>query len=135
MAIAYISKPLSAALGDFMKLESACGILLLTAAASAMLMDNSPLAGLYNALLSTTAAVQVGAIAINKPLLLWINDGLMAIYFFLIGLEIKREIMEGELSSFSQVVLPGIGALGGSTEIGGACGPGRRINCFLHTDA
>jgi NhaA family Na+:H+ antiporter len=57
--------------------------------------------------------MQVGALSINKPLLLWINDGLMAIFFFLIGLEIKREIMEGELSSFSQVILPSMGALGG----------------------
>jgi NhaA family Na+:H+ antiporter len=71
------------------------------------------LSGLYGALLDTTVAVQVGALAISKPLLLWVNDGLMAVFFFLIGLEIKREIMEGELSSFSQVVLPGIGALGG----------------------
>jgi NhaA family Na+:H+ antiporter len=78
-----------------------------------MLVANSPLSSLYGALLDTTVAVQVGALAINKPLLLWVNDGLMAVFFFLIGLEIKREIMEGELSSFSQVVLPGMGAIGG----------------------
>jgi NhaA family Na+:H+ antiporter len=64
-------------------------------------------------LLNTPVAIQVGALVIAKPLLLWVNDGLMAIFFFLIGLEIKREIMEGELSSFKQVVLPGMGALGG----------------------
>jgi NhaA family Na+:H+ antiporter len=96
-----------------MRLESAGGILLLFSAILAMLVANSPLSGLYGALLDTTVAVQVGALAISKPLLLWVNDGLMAVFFFLIGLEIKREIMEGELSSFSQVVLPGIGALGG----------------------
>ena len=79
----------------------------------AMLVANSPAVSLYGALLDTTVAVQVGALAINKPLLLWVNDGLMAVFFFLIGLEIKREIMEGELSSFSQVVLPGMGAIGG----------------------
>ncbi|MDH3387665.1 MAG: Na+/H+ antiporter NhaA [Gammaproteobacteria bacterium] len=98
---------------DFMKLESAGGILLLIATIIAMLAANSPLAGLYAGLLDTTVAVQVGALAINKPLLLWINDGLMAVFFFLVGLEIKREVMEGELSSFSQVILPGMGALGG----------------------
>jgi NhaA family Na+:H+ antiporter len=96
-----------------MKLESAGGILLLLAAVVALVVANSPLAGFYSELLDTTVAVQVGTLAINKPLLLWINDGLMAVFFFLIGLEIKREVMEGELSSFSQVILPGMGALGG----------------------
>ena len=97
----------------FMRLESASGILMLLAAMIAMLAANSPLTGLYNELLDTTVAVQVGALLINKPLLLWVNDGLMAVFFFLVGLEIKREVMEGELSSLSQVVLPGVGALGG----------------------
>jgi NhaA family Na+:H+ antiporter len=101
------------AVRDFMKLESAGGILLLFASVVALLVANSPLAGFYSELLDTTVAVQVGALSINKPLLLWINDGLMAVFFFLIGLEIKREVMEGELSSFSQVILPGMGALGG----------------------
>ncbi len=98
---------------DFMRLESASGIFLLLSAMLAMLIANSPLSHLYEGLLDTTLAVQVGALAINKPLLLWVNDGLMAVFFFLIGLEIKREILEGELSSVSQVILPGIGALGG----------------------
>ena len=101
------------ALREFIRLESAGGILLLFAAVLAMLVANSPLAFLYDALLQTTAAVQIGDLEINKPLLLWINDGLMAVFFFLIGLEIKREVMEGELSSFSQVVLPAFGAVGG----------------------
>ena len=101
------------AVHDFMKLESAAGILLLAAAVIAMLVANSPLAALYDSLLDTTVAIQVGALSINKPLLLWINDGLMAVFFLLIGLEIKREVMEGELSSISQIILPGIGALGG----------------------
>jgi NhaA family Na+:H+ antiporter len=78
-----------------------------------MLVANSPFAPHYSAFLETTVAIEVGALAINKPLLLWVNDGLMAIFFFLIGLEIKREVMEGELSSVDQIVLPGIGALGG----------------------
>jgi NhaA family Na+:H+ antiporter len=104
---------LASAVRDFMRLESAGGILLLLSAILAMLAANSPLSTLYDAFLDTTVAVQIGAIEINKPLLLWVNDGLMAVFFFLIGLEIKREIMEGELSSYSQVVLPAIGALGG----------------------
>ena len=107
------SSPMTAAVRDFMKLESASGILLLMAAIAAMLVANSPLAYLYDALLDTTVAIQVGTLSIDKPLLLWVNDGLMAVFFFLVGLEIKREVMEGELSSFSQVVLPGMGALGG----------------------
>jgi len=98
---------------EFLRLESAGGILLLATAVLAMVIANSPLAYLYESLLEITVAVQVGALAISKPLLLWVNDGLMAVFFFLIGLEVKREFMEGELSSASQVVLPGMGALGG----------------------
>ncbi len=107
------ASPIGTAVQDFMKLESAGGILLLAAAVLAMIIANSPLAHLYEGLLEVTVAVQVGALSIDKPLLLWVNDGLMAVFFFLIGLEIKREVLEGELSSFSQVVLPGVGALGG----------------------
>lgn len=106
-------KLLSSAIDDFMELESASGILLLVASIIAMLVANSPVVGFYDQLLDTMVGIQFGALEINKPLLLWINDGLMAIFFFLIGLEIKREIIEGELSSLSQVVLPSIGALGG----------------------
>ena len=105
--------PITSFLRGFMKLESASGILMLTAAIIAMLAANSPLADLYSELLDITVAVQVGALSISKPLLLWVNDGLMAVFFFLIGLEIKREVMEGELSSVSQIVLPAVGALGG----------------------
>jgi len=101
------------ALREFMQLESAGGVLLLITAVAAIVIANSPLAGLYEALLDTTAEVRIGAFEIDKPLLLWINDGLMAIFFFLIGLEVKREIMEGELSSPALVVLPAVGALGG----------------------
>ena len=105
--------PLAATLREFLQLESAGGILLLATAILAMLLANSPLEALYGALLDTTVAVQVGALAIDKPLLLWINDGLMAVFFFLVGLEIKREFMEGELSSPAQIVLPAVGAFGG----------------------
>ncbi len=104
---------LANAVRDFMRLESAAGILLLATAVLAMVIANSPLSHWYDALLEVTVAVQVGDLAISKPLLLWVNDGLMAVFFFLIGLEVKREFLEGELSSASQVVLPGMGALGG----------------------
>jgi len=96
-----------------MRLESAGGILLLVAAIVAMVVANSPLAVFYDSFLDTVVAVQVGGLQIQKRLLLWINDGLMAVFFLLIGLEIKREIVEGELSTPSQIVLPGMGALGG----------------------
>lgn len=98
---------------DFVKLESASGVLLLLAAIVALVVANSPLSSLYDRLFDTTLAVQVGALIISKPLLLWVNDGLMAVFFFLVGLEIKREILEGELSTVSRVMLPGLGALGG----------------------
>jgi NhaA family Na+:H+ antiporter len=106
-------KSIADAIGDFIRLESSAGILLLASAIVAMFVANSPVAHGYEALLNTPVAVQVGALAINKPLLLWINDGLMALFFLLVGLEIKREFLEGELSSAAQVVLPGMGALGG----------------------
>lgn len=101
------------ALREFLRLESAGGLLLLGAAVAAMMMANSPLSEFYAGLMDTPVGVQVSALTIQKPLLLWINDGLMAIFFFLIGLEIKREFLEGELSSVSQVMLPGFGAVGG----------------------
>ncbi len=104
---------ITAAIGEFIRLESAGGILLLAAAIAALVAVNTPFATAYAGLVDTTIAVQVGAIAIEKPLLLWVNDGLMAVFFFLIGLEVKREFLEGELSSPSQVVLPGLGAIGG----------------------
>lgn len=98
---------------DFIKLESAGGMLLFGAAVAAMVAANSPLSGVYASLLETVVAVQVADLVINKPLLLWVNDGLMALFFFVIGLEVKREILEGELSSLRAIALPGFGALGG----------------------
>ena len=104
---------IAGALREFLQLETAGGALLILCVVIAMLIANSPLSDLYTSLIDMTVAIQVGALTINKPLLLWVNDGLMAVFFFLIGLEIKREVMDGELSSFDQVILPGMGALGG----------------------
>ena len=98
---------------EFLRLESASGILLLFAAIVALIVANSGLAGFHKLLLDTPVEVQVGELGIHKPLLLWINDGLMAIFFFLIGLEIKREFVEGELSTPDRIVLPALGAIGG----------------------
>ena len=100
-------------LKEFLKLEAASGIFLLLAAVLAILVVNSPLYWLYDALLDIPVAVQVGKLEIAKPLLLWINDGLMAVFFFLIGLEVKREFLVGELSDPAKVTLPIVGALGG----------------------
>lgn len=97
----------------FLKMESAGGILLILAALLAIVFANTALASYYQLLLSTPVAVQIGVLEIAKPLLLWINDGLMAVFFFLVGLELKREVIEGELSDIRKVVLPGIGAVGG----------------------
>ena len=104
-----LTRRLSSALSH----EAAGGVLLMGAAAAALVLDNSPLAWLYDALLTVPVAVEVAALAIEKPLLLWINDGLMALFFFLVGLEIKRELLEGNLSSWRQAVLPVLAAAGG----------------------
>lgn len=110
----YIIPPrLRSAIHDFMKMESTGGVLLLIASIFAMILANSPMEGVYNLILDTKVTIKIGDFGISKPMFLWINDGLMAIFFFLIGLEIKREFLEGELSSISQVILPGVGALGG----------------------
>lgn len=101
------------AVRDFLKWESAGSVVLLAAALLAMLLSNSAAAGLYQSLLDLPFSVTLGSVGLTKPLLLWINDGLMAIFFFLVGLEIKREVLEGELSNLSQLALPGLAALGG----------------------
>jgi Na+/H+ antiporter NhaA len=97
----------------FFQLEAASGLLLIAAALLALAINNSPLSWLYNGLLDTPVVAQVGALKIAKPLLLWINDGLMAMFFLLIGLEVKREVLGGQLSKPSQIVLPGAAAIGG----------------------
>lgn len=107
-----VSRPIEA-IAEFFKLEAAAGILLVAAAALALIVANSPLASWYGALLGTTAGVRIGGFAIDKAFILWINDGLMAVFFLLVGLEIKRELLEGELSSRERAMLPAIAAIGG----------------------
>ncbi len=97
----------------FFRTEAASGVLLLALAVVALLWANSPWASAYFSLWDTLVTVSIGSAAISKPLLLWVNDGLMAIFFFLVGLEIKREILVGELSSPRQAALPLLAAVGG----------------------
>jgi len=101
------------AIREFFRWEASAGILLIAAAALALVLDNSPLASLYDQILTLQISVSIGALGISKPLLLWVNDGLMAVFFLLIGLEVKREILEGELSSKDQILLPLVAAIGG----------------------
>ncbi len=107
------TEAISVWLQDFIKQDSSGGILLIAAAVLAMVLVNSPLSWLYDGLLSTPVEIRIGALHVDKPLLLWINDGLMAVFFMLIGLEVKREFLEGELSRPDQIILPGLGAVGG----------------------
>ena len=98
---------------EFIKKESSSGILLIFVTILALLLKNSMFSEYYAAFLRTPVEVRFADLHIAKPLLLWINDGLMAIFFLLIGLEVKREFLEGQLSTPSQIALPGIAAIGG----------------------
>jgi NhaA family Na+:H+ antiporter len=98
---------------NFIKKESSAGVLLIVVTLLALLLQNSVLTDFYTSFLHTHVEIRFGDLQIAKPLLLWVNDGLMAIFFFLIGLEVKRELMEGHLSSIKQIALPSIAALGG----------------------
>ena len=106
-------------LGPIKKLQSVLhsevgpGILLVIMAVLAMTIMNSPLASYYEDVFRTKVVFGIGPIVIDKPFLLWVNDGLMAIFFFLIGLEIKRELMVGHLSDIRQAFLPLGAAVGG----------------------
>lgn len=114
---------------DFLKYETSAGFVLMFVALFALIANNSPLSGFYSGFLSTPVEIQFGAFEIAKPLLLWINDGLMAIFFFLVGLEIKREVIDGELSSFDKASLPLFAA------VGGILAPALVFLAFNHTDA
>jgi len=93
--------------------ESAGGVLLIFAALLAMVVANTPLVRYYDMLIDLPVAVRIGSFEIAKPLLLWINDGLMALFFLAVGLELKREIVTGELSRPGKIALPLMGAIGG----------------------
>jgi len=98
---------------EFLRLESAGGLILVAAAAIALVLANTPLAGTYTRLLGLEITVMVESVGVSKPLLLWINDGLMAVFFLLVGLELKREVVEGQLSKPEQIALPALAAIGG----------------------
>ena len=100
-------------LAEFFRYEAAGGIVLIAAAVLAMVAANSPLVSYYEGFRALPVQVRVGALDIAKPLLLWINDGLMAVFFLLVALEIKRESLSGQLSSRSQLVLPMVCAAAG----------------------
>ena len=104
-------KKLGNALQEFIAQETSAGIILFCAAVAAMVAINSALNPYYLAFLEIPVAIQFGGLEIAKPLALWINDGLMAIFFFLVGLEVKRELLEGQLSSIEQAALPAIAAV------------------------
>ncbi|MGH6930438.1 MAG: Na+/H+ antiporter NhaA [Dongiaceae bacterium] len=100
-------------LREFLRLEASAGIVLGGATILALVASNSGLADLYDLFLELPVELRFGALHIGKPLLLWINDGLMTIFFLLVGLEIKRELLEGELSTIGQALLPALAAVGG----------------------
>ncbi|WP_026350300.1 Na+/H+ antiporter NhaA [Dyadobacter beijingensis] len=98
---------------EFVQSESLGGVILIVCVIISLIIANSPLAGAFENLLGTELGFNSDALHLRYPLLLWINDGLMAIFFLLVGLEIKRELVEGELSSFKKAALPIFAALGG----------------------
>lgn len=107
-----IKKTLKAIL-EFIKLETAGGIILFFFALIAIVMSNSPLAHFYTELRRTAFNLSLGSLVLSQTLLHWVNDGFMAIFFLLVGLEIKREIVCGELNTPAKLALPGFAALGG----------------------
>ncbi|AHG21125.1 pH-dependent sodium/proton antiporter [Chania multitudinisentens RB-25] len=98
---------------QFLRQEAAGGIILIVAAVLALFMANTPMQGLYQTFLNLPVMIKVSSLEIAKPLLLWINDGLMAIFFLVVGLEVKRELMQGSLAGRDKAVFPAVAALGG----------------------
>jgi Na+:H+ antiporter, NhaA family len=100
-------------IANYLKLEAASGVILFLFALLAVIIDNSPFAGLYEHVLNAPLEIQILNWMIAKPLLFWINEGLMTLFFLLVSLELKREFLEGELSGINKIILPGIAAVGG----------------------
>src|SRR3990167_307633 len=98
---------------EFIKLESGSGIFLFLAALLAMIIDNTAFAHYYDAFFHMPLSISVAQFKLEKPMLSWINDGFMSLFFLLVGLEIKREMLGGELNSLSKAILPLIAAIGG----------------------
>ena len=98
---------------EFIKKESSAGIILILVTIVALILSNSSLSGFYTSFLHTPIEIRIGSLQIDKHLYHWVNDGLMAIFFLLIGLEVKREVFEGHLSTWSQAALPVFAAIGG----------------------
>jgi NhaA family Na+:H+ antiporter len=98
---------------QFLKLESASGIILFVMALAALILCNSPYADLYQRLWQITIAIHINNYSLAEPLLFWVNEGLMTLFFLMVGLELKREFLEGELANIKQVILPAIAAFGG----------------------
>lgn len=117
------------ALGEFLRLEAAGGVVLIAAAALALACANSPLAGWYEAFRDLPLAIGLGPLRIAKPSLLWINDGLMAVFFLVVALEIKREALTGQLAGRAQLVLPLVCAAAGVAV------PALLFTVFNHGDA
>ena len=103
-------------LDEFFSGDAAGGVFLILSAAAAMMIANSSLSGLYNAVLDTNLSILLNEEGLSKPLILWINDGLMAVFFLLVGLELKRELLEGKLKNPRDVILPGLAAVGGMSR-------------------
>ncbi|PZR34160.1 Na+/H+ antiporter NhaA [Caulobacter segnis] len=113
MALRAISRRARETLAHFLQNEAAGGYVLMVAAALALVVANSPLAPAYFAALETHLGFALGPVHLDESVLHWINDGLMALFFLLVGLEIKREVLDGQLSRLADVILPGAAALGG----------------------
>ena len=108
-----IDKKLITPFQKFVKIESFSGILLFSATVIALIWANSPLSNSYETFWQYEIGISLHNFELSKPLILWINDGLMAVFFFLIGLEIKRELLIGELNSLRKATFPIFAAIGG----------------------
>ncbi|EKT53596.1 Na+/H+ antiporter NhaA [Providencia sneebia] len=104
---------MTAIIRKFLKLEASGGMLIIIAAIMALIMANSPLHPFYQQFLDIPISVKISALELDKPLILWINDFLMAIFFLVVGLEVKRELLEGSLAGRDKAIFPAIAALGG----------------------